>query len=527
MKLEHLDFISPSISFYYNGFLKHTSIYSIIISLLSLIFILIFSVIFSLDFFLKKNPTTFFYRKFIYDAGFFPLNSSGIFHFLVFGTNNFDRRAYSIVGVNFKHENLLEDNNETHYDHYIYDFCDEKDIGNRFEYLAEYENLYLNGICIKQFYNSTSKKITNIRDDDFNHSFIQFGASNPNEIFYGLYIKRCENNSIINSDFYCYDEHTIDDYIQNAFNYSILFIDQNIDVDDYHIPLKYFFHKINNDIIKESYTLNALNFHPCRIKTRTGILFEAVHYHKSYVYDENEKLVYLKNSNNKNIFGSVYFSMQNMEDIYDRKYKMLQDISGSIAGIANLIFIMAKILNYFFNLHAIFSHLIRDIERKYIKLGIKIQRIPSIFKSNNNIKQFNLDSIEKPVFKNNYINKIENEKENENERKNENKSISNSNCNFVDNRNKKIFTLKKRKSQNIYQNKSSDDVFFDKKKFHKKYVKYKNFFIFFWSIIGCSSNHSKSVNKLIEFREGVLSEEEMFRTHFFINSLSGVMLNVE
>ena len=360
---------------------------------------------------------------------------------------------------------------------------------------------------------------------DFNHSFIQFGASNPNEIYYGLYIKRCENNSIINSDFYCYDENIIDDYIQNAFNYSILFIDQNIDVDDYHAPLKYFFHKINNDIIKESYTLNALNFHPCRIKTRTGILFEAVHYDKSYVYDENEKLVYLKNSNNKNIFGSVYFSMQNMEDVYDRKYKMLQDISGSIAGIANLIFIMAKILNYFFNLHAIFSHLIRDIERRYIKLGIKIQRSPSIFKSNNNIKQFNLDSVEKPVIKNNYINKIENE--NENEKKNENKSISNSNCNFVDNRNKKIFQLKRKRTQNIYQNKSSDDVFFDKKKFHQKYVKYKNFFIFFWSIIGCSSYHSKSVNKLIEFREGVLSEEEMFRTHFFINSLSGIMLNIE
>ena len=525
MKLENLDFISPSISFYYNGFLKHTSIYSIIISLLSLIFILIFSVLFSLDFFLKRNPTTFFYRKFIYDAGFFPLNSSGIFHFLVFGTNNFDRRAYSIVGVNFKHENLLEDNNETHYDHYIYDFCDKNDIGSHFENLAEYENLYLNGICIKQFYNSTTKKVTNIHEMDFNHSFIQFGASNPNEIYYGLYIKRCENNSIINSDFYCYDENIIDDYIQNAFNYSILFVDQNIDVDDYHAPLKYFFHKINNDIIKESYTLNALNFHPCRIKTRTGILFEAVHYDKSYVYDENEKLIYLKNSNNKNIFGSVYFSMQNMEDVYDRKYKMLQDISGSIAGIANLIFIMAKILNYFFNLHAIFSHLIRDIERRYIKLGIKIQRSPSIFKSNNNIKQFNLDSVEKPVIKNNYINKIENE--NENEKKNENKSISNSNCNFVDNKNKKIFQLKRRRTQNIYQNKSSDDVFFDKKKFHQKYVKYKNFFIFFWSIIGCSSNHSKSVNKLIEFREGVLSEEEMFRTHFFINSLSGVMLNIE
>jgi len=527
MKLEYLDLISPSITFYYNGILKHSSLYSIIISVISLILILIFSIIFSLDFFLKRNPTTFFYRKFVYDAGYFPLNSSGIFHFLVFGTNNFDRRAYSIVGVNFKHENLLEDNNETHYDHWIYDFCDENDIGNRFEYLAEYENLYLNGICVKQFYNSKTRKISNIRDIDFNHSFVQYGASNPNEIYYGVYIKRCENNSIINSNFSCFDEQTIDNYIENAFNYSILFVDQNIDVEDYHSPLHFFFHKINNDIIRESYTINALNFHPCKIKTRTGILFESVHYHNSYVYDENEKLVYLKNINNKNIFGGLYFSMQNMEDVYDRKYKMLQDISGSIAGIGNLIFIMAKLLNYFFNLHVIFSHLIFDIERKYIKLGLKIQRSPSIFNSNKNIKQINLDNIKTiaPMFKNNYINKFENY--NEREKKNENKSISNSNCNFVDNKNKKIFQLRRRTTHNIYQNSSSDDVFFNRKKFHKKYVKFKNFFKFLWSIIGCSANYSKSVNRLIEFREGVLSEEEMFRTHFFINSLSGVMLNIE
>ena len=101
MKIEYFDFVSPYITIYYKGFLKHSSISSVIISLLFIIAVLVFSIIFSLDFFLKRNPTTFFYRKFIYDAGFYPFNSSGIFHFLTFGVNNYDRRAYSIIGVNF------------------------------------------------------------------------------------------------------------------------------------------------------------------------------------------------------------------------------------------------------------------------------------------------------------------------------------------------------------------------------------------------------------------------------------------
>lgn len=504
MKIEYLDIISPLITFHYKGLLKHSSIYSVIISMLFIIAVLIFSILFSLDFFLKRNPTTFFYRKFIYDAGFYPFNSSGIFHFLTFGVNNFDPRAYSIIGVNLKHETLLANNNESNYDHWIYDRCDNDDIEDKIEYLEDYEELYRFGMCIKQFYNSTSKKTINISDTDFSYGFMQFGASNPNEIFYGIYIKRCENGSNIHS-FSCYDKTTIDNYIKNAYNYSILFLDQNINVENYNTPIQYFFHKINNDINSESYTLNVLNFHPCLIKTRTGIIFEELSYYKTYVYDANEKLVYSKDYTNENIFGSFYFSMQNMQDIYDRKYKMLQDISGSISGIINLIFIIAKIVNYFFNLHSVFFNLINDIEKVYIKLESQTDKsLTTIYK---NIQYVNSDNDNNNLIKNNYSNKNE-------------KSTVNSNYNLNVNKNKKMVDVKNKRN-NKYKNFS--EVFFNKNKFQRKYDKFKNFFVFLWNFIYFNSKYNQALKSLIKFRRKILSEEEMFKNHFFVNSLNKII----
>ena len=501
MKIEYFDIISPLITFHYKGLLKHSSIYSVIISMLFIIAVLIFSILFSLDFFLKRNPTTFFYRKFIYDAGFYPFNSSGIFHFLTFGVNNFDPRAYSIIGVNLKHETLLANNNESNYDHWIYDRCDNGDIEDKKEYLADYEELYQFGMCIKKFYNSTSKKIINISDTDFTYGFMQFGASNPNEIFYGIYIKRCENGSNIHS-FSCYDKTTIDNYIKNAYNYSILFLDQNINVENYNTPIQYFFHKINNDINSESYTLNVLNFHPCLIKTHTGIIFEELSYYKSYVYDANEKLVYSKDYSNENIFGSVYFSMQNMQDIYDRKYKMLQDISGSISGIINLIFIIAKILNYFFNLHSVFFNLINDIEKVYIKLESQTDKsLTTIYK---NIQYVNSDYDNNNLIKKNYSNKNE-------------KSTLNSNYNLNMNKNKKMVDGKNKRNKNF------SEVFFNKNKFQRKYDKFKNFFVFLWNFVYFNSKYNQSLKTLIKFRRKILSEEEMFKNHFFVNSLNKII----
>lgn len=52
--LKHIDFISPPITLYYKNNLKHTSYFSIFLSILSFMLIVIFTVIFSLDFFYIK-----------------------------------------------------------------------------------------------------------------------------------------------------------------------------------------------------------------------------------------------------------------------------------------------------------------------------------------------------------------------------------------------------------------------------------------------------------------------------------------
>ena len=97
MFLKHLDYISPSISFYYKGYLSHSSILSGILSIIAFILILIVTIYFSLDIIQRQNPTAFFFNRFIEDAGIFPLNSSSFFHFLCIRTDLNDDG-----GVDFK-----------------------------------------------------------------------------------------------------------------------------------------------------------------------------------------------------------------------------------------------------------------------------------------------------------------------------------------------------------------------------------------------------------------------------------------
>ena len=77
--LKQIDFISPPITLYYKNNLKHTSYFSIILSIISFMLIIVFTIIFSLDFFLHKNPTAYYYNHYKEDVGVYPLNSSSLF----------------------------------------------------------------------------------------------------------------------------------------------------------------------------------------------------------------------------------------------------------------------------------------------------------------------------------------------------------------------------------------------------------------------------------------------------------------
>ena len=82
MKFRNLDFLSPSITLYYRGKNKHSSVFSGIMTILSYTIILACIIYYLLDFFERVNPIIYFFNRYIEDAGKFPFDESSIFHYI-------------------------------------------------------------------------------------------------------------------------------------------------------------------------------------------------------------------------------------------------------------------------------------------------------------------------------------------------------------------------------------------------------------------------------------------------------------
>ena len=74
--LKSCDKLSPLINLYYRNQDRHSSLLSGILTIISYFILISLSIIFSLEFFLKKNPTSFFYNisfKFIKNISFYRI----------------------------------------------------------------------------------------------------------------------------------------------------------------------------------------------------------------------------------------------------------------------------------------------------------------------------------------------------------------------------------------------------------------------------------------------------------------------
>ena len=145
------DLLSPDISLYYKGKLTHPSNLSAILSIFAIIITLIFSYIFAQDL-KRKNPSAFYYNRFIKDIIPIPFNSSGLFHLLNITYEKFPfepNRLFSIIGIN-QLMYSLDFNNIESFDHYIYDYCEEIDIkgieDTIIENVYEFDKLF----CLKK-----------------------------------------------------------------------------------------------------------------------------------------------------------------------------------------------------------------------------------------------------------------------------------------------------------------------------------------------------------------------------------------
>ena len=349
MIFKKCDFLSPEITLYFKGYQNHSSIFSGILTIIAYSLVFIFAIYNIKGFINKENPTIYYYNRYVQDAGFFPLNSSSIFHyFQLINTNGrpdirIDYDAIRIVGINRPIENYMKNNTDlTRYNHWVYGPCNYNEINDDEIRNIINKRTFPLSACIKEYYDLESKKYSKIGESGFRWPVLDHGASNPNRTLYGIIIEKCHNDSLKND---CKSDEEINDFF-NRFSIMLNVIDEYADVLNYKNPYTKYIYALTSGLYTTgSISLNNLNFNPSITITHKGIFFDEIVDIKSYVYSQNEKMTL--DSNGTDIVAAFYFWMQNIMIYNERSYKTIEDLLSDIGGFENIVLFIAFIINSF------------------------------------------------------------------------------------------------------------------------------------------------------------------------------------
>ena len=129
MFFKKFDIISPRISIYHKGSLIHSSVFSAIISIISLLFIIAIAIYYSLDMIQKKNPKVYNINSYIEDVPVFKVNFTSFFHFINIisvgynnGIDGIDFTKFRIIGSKAYYSNFLHTNTKS-LSHWVYGPC--------------------------------------------------------------------------------------------------------------------------------------------------------------------------------------------------------------------------------------------------------------------------------------------------------------------------------------------------------------------------------------------------------------------
>ena len=502
LSFEIFDLLSPEITLYYKGKLRHSSNISGIISIISIIITLICSYIFLLDL-KRKNPSAFYYNRYIDDIKPILLNSSGLFHLINVTSKNIPyepNRLFSIIGIN-QLMYSLDFNNIESFDHYIYDYCEENDIKGIENVILENSNEYDKSFCLKKFYNKTTQKVYNLNNNEYPYPQIIYLASHPQATLYGIIVEKCKNSTIINNN-NCYSNEIIEESLKSLISYSIGFLDHNILIDNYDIPNSNIYHLVRNLFnIGFGYTTNHLNFLPTMLRTNKGYVLDDEVSLNSYKFSFNEKLTTLFQEEeipNKGIYAAFYFWFQNQEDNFVRSYKKIQDILGSITGIARIIFLCAKVVNLLIHNYTYINDMNHDMKTHYKFVIDKPNSVPN-------------SPLQRPIQLNSNTIIKNNEK---NTNKNSNKSSNNI---TQTNNNTKLNSIDKSNIQINCEITSTDRI----NEHLRRVNQNQKFKVSFWKIfkIFVIQKNNSFIKKLVTLRKFVIGEEIMYKYYFIISSI--------
>ena len=358
--LGYLDLLSPPITLFHLERRTHTSKIGacLVIILVTVsggyISYLLYSII------MHNKVVSMFYKKFEFEAGHYPFNSSSIFHFIqIFSSDNggyFDKydTKYIRAFTTLVHSNMKDSDLEL-YDHWVFDTCqkniDDKDVD---PFVFHNVENFTNAVCIKYFFNSTEKKYYQLEEKGFFWPYLEHGMAQRNNIYLTTTIQKCTNDSIINELFgNCPSQKEIDEYLSHYLALYLYFTDIKIDPTNYKKPTQKYLQTITTKIgTNETFVENYLHYSPLKIRTNEGSLFGSTHEMKSFYFDFNIKN---SKSNNQNYFTitKYYHLMQNDVQIYERRYNNIFDSLSEIGGIIQSVFYIFYWLNYVYNKYII------------------------------------------------------------------------------------------------------------------------------------------------------------------------------
>lgn len=373
MFLSKFDIITPPIGLFYRGKGSHSSIASGILTILAYFLIFYFAVRYSLEFIKKKKPTAYYVNRHVEDAGIFNFNSTTFFHYIYLSKQrtreiiDFDFDAFRIIGLSSRGLQAFLSNNPLILEratHWIYGKCDIDKDAKDIKDLINIEE-FSKSACLRKYYSSKTKMYYDINDKDFVAPKLAHGMSNDNYTFYGIFVERCKEDNLRNLTGLgtCKSKDEVDNIVKSSI-INLKIIDNYPDVLNYNHPFKNYFYSMNTMLYLNSFFSNDITFNPALLKTNYGIVFDRSRTKYTYMFndlvkvinneeyeltDEEGNKIYDENGNvvKKSTDFVSHFSlyMGNRMQHYERTYIKLQDLLSKIGGFGKTTFIILSTVN--------------------------------------------------------------------------------------------------------------------------------------------------------------------------------------
>ena len=354
--LSFFDFLSPRITLYHGGRIRHSSFFSGLLTLISYFICLIIAIYSSLDMIKHRKPTAYFYKSFNNETGYYSLDSNGLFHFFQFMNSQknlfpYDSKFLRIKGMRevlYPENPHLIDNQE----HWIYDICDNSiNLGKFEDQTHKIIGSFNGGACLKYSYNPNDKKYYKIGNNNFTPPYLLHGNSRPDNLYYTIVIEKCRNDSIENYIFgnqSCGSEEEINNFYNNFLAIYLQVIDYNVDIENFKRPVKSILYPISSGVRGTNYAQHNLNFSPLILRTHSNFFLTKIKEIRAHLFDDNRK-----STRENTIYATIYceytFWMQNNFQIYERFYKSFFDVLANVGGIFEAILTFSTCVNFYYH----------------------------------------------------------------------------------------------------------------------------------------------------------------------------------